>query len=305
MDNFSTIPFFIAVVETGSFSAAARKLSMTKSAVSKRISQLEADLGVRLIHRTTRKLSLTEAGQKYYEYVQAAAMLALEGKDAITQMQSQAMGMLRITVPMVFGQQHLSELIPNFLQEYPQIELQMSMDDRVVDLVGQGIDLGVRIGQLHDSSLIAVKLSPCHSVVCASPEYIRLHGQPKIPEDLVKHNCMVYSYFQGGATWLFNHANGPVRVLPRGNYRVNSSAALYDALLAGVGISQMPTFIVGPALSQGRLVSLLRDYPLPVHHIYAVYPQRRFLPGKVRLMLDYLREHLGEGSDYQARFESL
>ncbi|MBK4715615.1 MULTISPECIES: LysR family transcriptional regulator [Tenebrionibacter/Tenebrionicola group] len=304
MDNFATIPFFIAVVETGSFSAAAKKLSITKSAVSKRISQFEDDLGIRLLNRTTRKLSLTEAGVKYYEYVRAASQLAKEGEDAISRMQDRAQGLLRISVPMVFGRLHIAPLMPKFLQENPQIEVHMSMDDRMVDLVGEGFDMGIRIGQLSDSSLIARPLSPCSSVLCASPDYLRQHGEPKTLEDLQHHNCLFYSYFRGGAAWSFTGPGGLERFIPRGNYQVNNSEVLYEALLAGMGICQMPKFIIGPALADGRLVPLLPDYHLPLHNVYAVYPQRRFMPEKMRLLLEFFAQQFNETSAYRLTYEN-
>ncbi len=302
MDNFTTIPFFIAVVETGSFSNAAKRLAVTKSAVSKRISQFEDELGVRLLNRTTRKLSLTEAGLKYYEYARAAHLLAKEGQDAILKMQDSAQGLLRISVPMVFGRLHISPIIPNFLEQNPHIELHISMDDRVVDLVDEGFDMGIRIGQLTDSSLIARQLSPCTSILCASPIYLQKYGTPLTLDELTQHNCLLYSYYRGGATWSFDGPYGHERFLPQGNYKVNNSEVLYEALLAGVGICQMPTFIVGPAITEGILVPLLPDYHLPLHHIFAVYPQRRFLPEKMRLLLSFFSKCFGEDSEYRKKF---
>ncbi|MCV9878109.1 LysR family transcriptional regulator [Brenneria izbisi] len=304
MDNFATIPFFIAVVETGSFSGAAKKLAVTKSAVSKRISQFEDELGIRLLNRTTRKISLTEAGLKYYEYARAANLLMREGQDAISKMQGKAQGLLRISVPMAFGRLHISPLIPEFLRQNPQIELHMSMDDNMVDLVGEGFDMGIRIGQLNDSSLIARQLSPCTSVLCASPLYLEKHGTPHTLDDLNQHNCILYSYYRGGATWTFNSSYGQERFFPRGNYKVNNSEVLYEALLAGIGICQMPKFIIGPALDDGRLVPLLPDYQLPQHNIFAVYPQRRFMPEKMRLLLTFFLKCFNENSEYRKRYEN-
>ncbi len=303
MDNFATIPFFIAVVETGSFSAAAKKLSVTKSAVSKRISQFEDELGIRLLNRTTRKISLTEAGHKYYEYARASSLLAKEGRDALLNMQDQAQGLLRITVPMAFGRLHIAPLMPCFMQQNPQIDLHLSMDDRLVDLVGEGFDMGIRIGQLSDSSLVARQLSPCRSVLCASPAYLQQRGTPRSLDDLNQHNCLFYSYYQAGATWVFDGPEGKQRFLPKGNYQVNNSEVLYEALLAGMGICQMPGFIAGPAIADGRLVPLLPDYALPLHHIFAVYPQRRFMPEKMRLLLDFFLEQFNSTSEYQRLYE--
>lgn len=298
MNNFSAIPVFIAVVECGSFSAAGQKLGTSKSAVSKRINQLEHNLGVRLLHRTTRRLSLTEAGEHYYDYVRKAYVAACEGEDAITQWQGKPKGVLRVSVPMSFGRLHIAPLVSTFLAEYPDIQLTMTMDDKMVDLVEGGFDIAIRIGDLPDSSLVARRIAPCRSVVCASPEYVERHGKPKIPQDLQQHNCLVYSYFRGGSEWHFSGRNGTVKVLPKGNYQVNNSAAIREALITGLGVCQMPTFIVGPDLASGKLVSLLEDYPLPLHAIYAVFPERKHLPAKVRVFLDFLIKHLGEEQPY-------
>ncbi|MGY0219286.1 LysR substrate-binding domain-containing protein [Endozoicomonadaceae bacterium StTr2] len=291
MVNFSAIPVFVSVVESGSFSAAASLLGITKSAVSKRISQLEHQLGVRLLNRSTRSLTLTEAGKAYFDYARQAFQLAEEGKEAIQQLRQAPAGRLRVNVPMSFGRLHIAPLIKRFLEQYPDIDLQLTMDDRMVDFVEDRIDIGIRIGNLPDSTLIAQRLSPCRSVLCASPDYIQQHGEPLSPADLKNHNCLYYSYFRGGAEWTFFHNRSPVRVMPRGNYQVNNSEALQQALLDGLGIAQMPTFIVGPDLMQGKLVSLLTDYPLPEHAIYILYPDRQHLPLKVRAFRDFMIEH--------------
>ncbi len=293
MDCFSAIPVFIAVVESGSFSGAGKRLGITKSAVSKRVSQLEESLGVRLLHRTTRRLSLTEAGKQYYDYAQKALALAREGEDAITRLQGLPQGSLRINVPMVFGRLHIAPLVSGFLLEHPDIKLDMVMDDQMVDLVEGGFDMAIRIGHIPDSSLIQRRLAPCRSVLCASPAYINRYGSPMTPQDLVNHNCLTYSYFRGGSEWTFESPEGPVKVKPSGNFQANNSEALREVLLAGLGICQMPTFIVGPDLASGRLVPVLESYSLPLHSIYAMFPQRRFLPAKVRTFVDYLQQELG------------
>ncbi|MCJ8304092.1 LysR family transcriptional regulator [Shewanella sp.] len=298
MESFSAIPVFVAVVECGSFSLASEQLGVTKSAVSKRISQLEAKLGVQLLHRTTRKLSLTEAGERYFDYARNALTLANEGEDAISELQDRPRGRLRVNAPMAFGRLHIAPLIPDFLREHPQIEIDMMMDDKVVDLVGGSFDIAIRIGKLPDSSLIARRLAPCHSVLCASPAYLQRLGTPEKPAQLVSHNCLYYSYFQGGTEWRFNGPEGLESLVPRGNYRVNNSEALLEALLAGLGICQMPTFIVGPAIADGRLVALLPEYRLPQHAIYAMLPGRKHIPAKIRVFLDCLLTHFDETLPY-------
>ncbi|WP_265553941.1 LysR family transcriptional regulator [Serratia grimesii] len=297
-DNFAAIPVFVAVVECESFSAAARRLGITKSAVSKRIAQLENSLGVQLLQRTTRSLSLTEAGEQYFGYARNACAVAREGEDAVTRLQGQPQGCLRISVPMVFGRLHVAPLIPRFLAACPDVEITMMMDDQVVDLVDEGFDLAIRIGQLADSSLIARRIAPCHSLLCAAPAYLACYGTPTDLEQLSRHNCLFYSYFRGGSEWQFEGPTGRVRFQPRGNYQVNNSEALREALLAGMGICQMPTFIVGDDIAQGRLIELMPAYRLPEHAIYAVYPQRKYLPAKVSAFVDFLLAQLGGDQPY-------
>lgn len=297
-DNFAAIPLFVAVVECGSFSAAGQRLGITKSAVSKRIAQLEGSLGVQLLHRTTRSLSLTEAGEQYFGYARNACAVAQEGEDAITRLQGQPQGILRLSVPMVFGRLHIAPLIPVFLAACPEVEINMMMDDKLVDLVEGGYDLAIRIGRLADSSLIARRIAPCYSVLCAAPAYLARSGMPKDLAQLAQHNCLFYSYYRAGSEWQFQGPEGAVRFQPRGNYQVNNSEALREALIAGLGICQMPTFIVGEDLAQGRLVELLPDYRLPEHAIYAVYPERKHVPAKVTAFVDFLLAQLGGERPY-------
>jgi DNA-binding transcriptional LysR family regulator len=297
-DCFSAIPVFVAVVESGSFSAAASKLGMTKSAVSKRISVLEDDLGVRLFYRTTRKLTLTEAGERLSDYARHSLSLAQEGFAALSSCQDAPKGTLKINAPMTFSRLHLVPYVKEFLERYPDINVILSMDDKVTNMVDGAFDVGIRIGELKDSSLIARKLVDCKSVVCASPKYIAQQGLPNTPEELSGHNCIYYSLFQAGIEWTFFKDNKKIKVHPKGNFIVNNSDAIADVLLQGLGICQMPTFIVSQYLASGELVSLLEEFSLPNHSIYAVYPERRHLPTKVRVFIDFMDEKLGGGSGY-------
>ncbi|WP_299003272.1 LysR family transcriptional regulator [uncultured Shewanella sp.] len=292
MNTFTAIPIFVTVVEMGSFSKAAERLGSSKSAVSKRITQLEASLGIRLLHRTTRRLSLTQAGQTYYEGVSQSLALANDARDAVTQQQTQPKGHLRINAPMAFGRLHLAPLIPQFLKVHPLISIEMIMDDKVLDMVKYQFDVAIRIGKLLDSSLIAKKLAPCHSVLCASPQYLKQHGIPDTPKVLSQHNCLFYSYFQAGSEWQFKGKKGTISIQPKGNYQVNNSEALYSALLAGLGICQMPLFIVNEAIKTKQLVPLLTDYALPEHGIYAVYSTRQHIPSKVSTFINFMQQHL-------------
>ncbi|WDE12551.1 LysR family transcriptional regulator [Thalassomonas haliotis] len=298
METFSAIPVFVAVVENGSFSQAAQRLGTTKSAVSKRIRELENKLGVQLLHRTTRQLSLTEAGERYFEYAVKAVIAAGEGIDSVTQLQGNPKGELKINTPMSFGRLHIAPLVADFLAQYPDISLNMVMEDRVVDLVEGGYDLAIRGGNLQDSTLIARRLAPCRSVICATPGYLEQYGTPVIPEDLLSFNCIRFAYFSGGSDWTFHGENGPVKVKICGNYQVNNSEALLQAALAGLGIARLPTFAVGDDIAAGRLVPVLKGYQLPMQTFYAVFPQRRHLPAKVRVFLDFIIERLGGDQPY-------
>ena len=294
MEHFSALPIFVTVVECGSFSLASQKLGLSKSAVSKRITLLEQSLGIQLLHRTTRSLSLTEAGARYFDYVRPAVKLAADGLDAISELQQAPQGSLRIAVPMVFGRLHIAPLIPEFLRRYPKIQLQMQMDDKTTDLIAGGFDLAIRIGELPDSSLIARKIAPCLSVICASPEYLARHAAPQTPQQLSQQNCLFYSYFRDGVEWTFLSPQGPTRIPPNGNYQVNNSDAIHQATLDGLGIANLPRFMVEADLHAGRLQALLADHPLPEHGIYAVYPQRKYLPTKVSVLIEFLMEKLAE-----------
>ena len=292
MEHFSALPIFVTVVECGSFSLASQKLGLSKSAVSKRITLLEQSLGIQLLHRTTRSLSLTEAGARYFDYVRPAVKLAADGLDAISELQQAPQGNLRIAAPMVFGRLHIAPLIPEFLRRYPKIQLQMQMDDKTTDLIAGGFDLAIRIGELPDSSLIARKIAPCLSVICASPEYLARQSVPHTPQQLSQHNCLFYSYFRDGVEWTFLSPQGPTRIQPNGNYQVNNSDVIHQATLDGLGIANLPRFMVDTDLQAGRQQALLADQPLPEHGIYAVYPQRKHLPTKVNVLIEFLMELL-------------
>lgn len=292
MNIFATIPIFTAVVEHASFSEASRQLGVTKSAVSKRITALEQHLGVKLIQRSTRKLSLTEAGEHYYSYIQRAKFLVNEAEDAITNLQGIPQGQLKVSLPMVFGELHIAPLLSEFLLRFPDIKLILSMDDNVVDLLQDGLDMVVRIGKLSDSNLIARKLSACRSVLCASPGYLKRQGEPKTLMELKQHNCLFYSYFRAGKEWRFEGPNGTERIKANGNIEINNSKILKQLMLDDVGICQMPLFLVEKELNNGTLVPLLKQYKLPQHGIYALFPQRTFIPAKLKVFLEFLQEKL-------------
>lgn len=300
MDKLGAIPVFLAVVDNGGFSAAARVLGISKSAVSKRINDLEAHLGARLLYRTTRKLSLTEAGERYRGHAAAALRAASQAEDAVTQLQGEPQGLLRISSPMSFGRLHIAPMIAKLLQRYPKIQIDLVMDDRKVDLVAAGFDVAIRAqsGTLPDSTLVARKLAPLRQVLCASPDYLDRCGLPSVPAELSAHNCLLFSYSSDASQWTLVREGTAQTVQVSGNYRVNNSEALLSALLGGIGIGRLPTFVAGPDLKSGRLLQLFSSYHLPDHAFFAVFPQREYLPAKVRAFLDFAVEYFGGDQPY-------
>ncbi|MFC1749054.1 LysR family transcriptional regulator [Pseudomonadota bacterium] len=296
MEGMGAIPVFVAVAESGGFSSAARKLGVSKSAVSKRITQLEDKLGVRLLYRTTRRLNLTEAGEHYYENAVKALAYACEAEDSVTQLQESPQGRLRINAPMSFGRLHIAPLIPKFMAQYPEINIDLVMNDSVVDLIEGGFDIAIRGGDLPDSTLVARKLAPMHSVVCASPDYMAQNTMPRTPAELSEHNCLLYAYSVN--EWCFQKEAKIETVQVTGNYQVNNGEALREAILQGSGIGRIPTFVAGPEIASGRLDVVLSDYTMPPKTLYAVYPKRQHLPAKVRLFIDFVVECFGSETPY-------
>ena len=298
MDGIGVIPIFVAVIENKGFSAAAEHLGITKSAVSKRITQLEQQLGAKLLHRTTRKISLTEAGEHYYVHAVKALAAAQDAQDVVLQLQGEPQGKLRIHAPMSFGHLHVAPLIPDFLQRFPKISVDLVLDDKTVDLVAEGFDVAILAGDLSDSNLIARKLAPGHSVVCASPDYIVQHGHPDTPQALTQHNCLQYSYSNNASQWRFNRKAESYTVEVSGNYQANNSEAILEAVLKGFGIARLPTFIAGPHINSGKLVNLFENYQMPHKDIHAVFIERQYMPEKVRVFLDFAIQSFGGDIPY-------
>lgn len=294
MDRFAALEAFARVAETGSFSAAARRLRTSKSAVSRHVAALEADLGVRLIHRTTRSLTLTEAGRGYFERASRILADLAEADQSLSRMQMAPRGRLRVNAPMSFGYRHLAPAIPDFLARYPDVIVELTMNDRFVDLVDEGFDVAVRIGSLADSSLVARRLAPIRRVVCASPGYLAARGSPASPDDLKAHDCIGYSVLDQPQEWRFVDENGrPWPVAVSGRLTVNNGDAIRAAALGGAGFAYMPTFIVGSDLQAGRLRAVLDDFVPQDMTLNAVYPHARHLSPKVRAFVDFLAEQFG------------
>jgi DNA-binding transcriptional LysR family regulator len=293
LDQFAALRGFVAVAESGSFSGAARQMKISTSMVSRQIAALEGKLGVRLFERTTRAVALTEAGRNYLDRAQRV-LAELEAANLwVSRLQDTPRGRLRISAPLSFGVQHLSPALPLFLSRFPEIEIDLALNDRYVDLIDEGFDLALRIGRLADSSLIARKLSPIRRAVCASPDYIARRGAPSHPNELVAHECLSHSEI-GPREWRFLDENGQTLLIEvKSRFRADNGDVLRQMALAGVGIIYLPTFFIGQDIAAGRLVSLLPPFALLDSALQAIYPPGRHLSPKVRVFVDFLAETFG------------
>lgn len=290
MNDLSGIAVFAAVAEAGSFTRAGERLGLSKSAVSKQITRLESRLGAQLMHRTTRRLSLTEVGRAFYERCRRIVAEAEEAELAVTRLQDSPRGVLRLSAPVSFGLRYLASAVPEFMARYPEVQIDMECADRTVDLVEEGFDLAVRIGQLRDSSLIARRIAPCRRAVLAAPAYLEAHGTPAHPRELADHACLTYSYLQTAQQWAFvDPESGAEFTVPvAGPMHANNGDMLAAAAAAGRGLVWGPTFLGRDALRAGQLVPVLEAYEAPPIAIHAVYPPNRHLSAKVRAFIDFL-----------------
>ena len=295
MDNLSAMELFARVVQEGSFSAAARSLDLTPSAISKQIGRLEDRLGARLITRTTRRFALTEEGRAFHERTVRILAEVAEAEQAVSDLRGEARGTLKVNAPFAFGRLHIAPLLPLFLERHPALRIDMTFNDRFIDLVDEGVDLVIRIGELADSSLMARRLARNRRVVCGAPDYFRRNGKPKHPAELTRHNCLVYTYRALRNDWQFIGPDGVEQsVLVSGNLEANNAEALHAGILGGLGLGLLPLWLVGHDLKAGRLVEALPGYHAPDSAIYAVYPPGRHLSPKVRLFIDFLAERFAE-----------
>jgi len=294
MDKLSDIAVFVQVIDSGSFTAAADKLEMSRSVISKYVSRLEERLGVRLLNRTTRRLSLTEAGHVLYK----GSLRGIEEIDAaeteVTRLQKTPRGRLRINTPMSFGILHIAPAIADFQSQYPDVSVEMNLEDRQVNLVEEGYDLAIRIAELPDSSLIARRLGPCRHVLCASADYLQQHGTPRQPEELEHHRVLTFGFHSSPRELqLVNPQGRHLSVALNSKIHMNNSLALREAVLNDAGIVLIPTFIVGADIQQGRLKPVLTNYKMMELSIYAVYPQRKLLSPKVRAFIEFMESRIG------------
>lgn len=292
VDKYQEMRVFAAVVDAGSFVAAADGMAMSKAAVSRHVSDLEQRLGVRLLHRTTRRLSLTQEGDVFLSRCREI-LASIEASEAeLSHRSDSASGLLKLSVPVSFGVQHLAPLWSEFLEAHPKVSLDVQLADRVIDLVDEGIDLAVRIARLPDSSLVSRKLASTRLVLCASPGYLLKHGTPQHPSELVQHEVLGYSLLSAGDQWPFVGPDGPISVKVQPRIWTNNGDTCVAAALQGTGIQLQPTFLVARELASGELVEILPQYRSIKLGIYAVYPTRKFLLPKVRALVEYLSEKL-------------
>jgi DNA-binding transcriptional LysR family regulator len=295
MDRFTALNVFRHVVELGSFVEASRVLKLSPAAISKNVNELEAYLGVRLLNRTTRKLSLTESGSFYYERVKQVLNDLSDADDVLTDLKQIPKGTLRVSAPVTITLTCLSNQIPKFLERYPEVSLDLQLNDRRVDLIESGFDMVIRgSDNLEDSSLVARKLKVIKHVVCCAPSYLEKHRAPKSPEDLEQHNCVQFSLSDHATEWTFKKEGRTISIPVNGRYKVDSSIAVRDALRNGFGLSLIPLMYVKDDLKAGKLTTVLDDWAPNETTLYAIYPSRRYVVSKVRAFIDFLIDEFDE-----------
>lgn len=293
MDRFDQMRVFLAVADAGSFAAAADQLALSRPAVSRHVAQLESRLGVRLIQRTTRRLSLTSEGEAFLARTRELLAGVEEAEAEAGARSAEPAGLLRVNVPVTFGVLHLAALWPKFRARHPGVRLDLTLSDRQVDLVDEGFDLAVRIAALPDSTLVSRQLASTRMVLCAAPAYLRRRGRPRQPQDLAAHDVIAYSYWSPRDEWALRGPQGEeVRVRVDPVLRANNGDTCLAAARAGQGVMLQPSFLVGPDLAAGKLVEVLPKWHAGALGIHAVYPSRRHLLPKTRLLVDFLAESL-------------
>lgn len=291
MSNFGDLEIFARVVGAGSMSAAGRELGLSPAVVSKRLRRLEDRLGTRLLQRTTRQIALTEAGQGFYERVVAILAGVEEAEAFVARRSAIARGTLKVSAPTSFGRMHIAPNLHAFMAANEDLNINLQLSDDLVDIVGEGFDVAIRIAELEDSSLVAKKLAPVRRILCAAPSYLEKHGAPKTIEDLENHNCLTH---QPSDNWKLDGPDGPLTIRPSGSVSTNSSEVVREAVVAGLGISLRSTWDIGEELANGNLIQVLPEYQSSNSvAIHAIYPSRQFLPVKVRVFIDYLADIFG------------
>jgi len=292
MIDLNAMVVFAKVVEAGTYTAAGTILGLPKSTVSRKVSQLESRLGVRLLQRNTRKLKLTEAGAAFYSRCVRILAEAEEAERCVSQEQIRPSGLLRVSAPVELGTVVLGDLVAGYLARFPEVRLELELSNRMVDLVEEGYDLAIRAGVLPDSSLVTRRLGNDRIVACAAPAYLVQRGEPHTPDRLKHHDCILYGQGERALTFTFSGAEGEIRVQLSGKLRSNNQDLIRAAAVAGLGIALLPESLCGAAIADARLQPVLTGWRLPEHGVYAIYPSPRHLTPKVRSFIDYLSEHM-------------
>lgn len=290
MDRLAGMESFVAVAETGSFSAAAKRLGLSRAVVGKRVAALEKAMGAQLLNRTTRRVSITGPGAEFYERCRIIIEEFATAGHELARNQVDPEGIIKLNAPMSFGQLHLAPVLLDFMERYPKIVVHLVLTDQFVDVIAEGYDLVVRIGDLDDSSLISRQLAPVSRILCASPDYIQTSGMPQTPADLAGHRLLHYGWHRTGTRWDLLNSNGSTSVDVSVGYCVNNAEVLAAAAVAGRGITLLPTFVVGADLQIGRLVRVLPDYEATTVGLHAIWPPSRLQPTRVRRLIDFLVE---------------
>ncbi len=302
MDRHTLIRSFVLVADNGSFASAALSEGVTPVVMGRRLDALEQHLGVKLMHRSTRGLQLTDLGEQYLERARSLLKDFDEADASVARGGKSVRGHLVVSAPAAFGRRHIAPHAPAFLARYPDLKLSFNFTDSLVDLVRQGYDMGIRIGEVTDPNYVALKLFPNRRVVCGAPSYFELYGVPRTPDDLVRHNCLAFN-MQGGQQrgWTFLRDGRQVAVKVAGNLDCNDGELLYNWVKQGLGIGWRSTWEIQAELKAGELVTVLDEYALPAYDIQAVYPQQRYLPAKVRFFIDYLKGIYNTPGYWEAR----
>lgn len=293
-DLLDGVSIFVGVINAGSFTAAAQALGHSTSYVSKAIARLEKRLGSRLLNRTTRTLSLTDAGRAYFERCNQIVIDAQNAERSINQLQERPSGLLRINAPASFGSQYLLDVLPQFMHRYPEIKLEVEFNDRLIDVVAEGYDLVIRISKIKDSNLVARKFTSSKAVVVASPDYLKRRGCPKQAEDLVQHDCVAYSLVPTPTQWVFHQAGKRTSITVDPRAMCNSAEIEVAMVVQGIGITRIPLFTCEQEVASGQLKIILEQYDQIDLEVYAVYPHRQYLTAKVRAFVDFLVESFAQ-----------
>jgi len=291
MDKLTSMRVFCRVVARENFSQAARDLHISPAMVTKHIASLEEQLNIRLLNRTTRTVSTTEAGERYYLIARNMLADLEDAESSLAELGSRPTGTLKLTAPIDFGVLSLAPAIARYLSLYPEVKIDISYQDKRVNLVEEGFDLAIRIGNLSDSTLVAQRIMPQRMLCCAAPAYLAVQGTPEVPTDLRKHSCLTYTYSATNNEWLFRKDGHSTAVRISGRLNANNGRAIVAAAIEGVGIVIKPEFMLQEALENGSLVQILEDYEIPSSTVYAVYPHRQYLPAKMSSFIDFLKEY--------------